>query len=66
MRILLSAWAGLHFAPPPSLWTLRRLVRQGSIYPAPVKVGKAYYVETTARLMTDAPVGLVGQMRCHP
>ena len=64
MRILLSDWAGLHFAPPPSLWTLRRLVRQGSIYPAPVKVGKAYYVEPTARLMTDAPaVGVVQQMR---
>ena len=64
MRIFLSAWAGLHFAPPHSLWTLRRLVRQGSIYPAPVKLGKAYYVEPTARLMTDAPaVGVVQQMR---
>ena len=65
MRILLSAWAGLHFDPAPSLWTLRRFVREGSIYPAPVKVGKCYYVEPTARLMTaDAPVsGVVQQMR---
>ena len=64
MRILLSDWAGLHFAPAPSMWTLRRLVREGSIYPAPVKVGKCYYVEPAARLMTDAPsIGVVQQMR---
>ena len=65
MRILLSAWADLQFDPAPSLWTLRRFVREGSIYPAPIKVGKAYYVEPTARLMTaDAPaVGVVQQMR---
>ena len=64
MRILLSDWAAQHFTPPPSMWTLRRLVRQGDIYPAPIKLGKAYYVEPNARLMTDAPaVGVVQQMR---
>jgi hypothetical protein len=55
-RILLAAWAEAQFDPPPSLWTLRRLVREGNIHPPPVLIGRQYYVEPTAKLLTaDMP-----------
>lgn len=46
--VLLLEWGRQHFNPPPSLWTLRQMVRAGKISPRPVKIGKSYYVETTA------------------
>ncbi|MGE8318326.1 MAG: excisionase [Comamonas sp.] len=49
LRVTLSAWASEHFSPPPSLWTLRKMVREGRIDPLPVKVGKSYYVQSDAR-----------------
>lgn len=48
-RVKLLDWAARHFDPVPSLWTLRRLVRDGKIEPKPVKVGKCYYVQEDAR-----------------
>lgn len=48
MKIPLSEWAARHYNPAPSLWVLRKWVRQGEIYPAPEKVGSAYYVEEHA------------------
>ena len=53
-KILLSAWAALHYDPPPSVWVLRQWVRSCQIFPAPEKVGKAYYVEPDAQRITDA------------
>jgi predicted site-specific integrase-resolvase len=53
-KIPLADWAELHYAPPPSAWTLRQWVRAGQIVPAPEKVGKAYYVAPDAKRMTDA------------
>lgn len=47
--ILLTEWGAAHFDPPPSLWTLRRMAREGQIQPAPRKAGKAYYVDPDAR-----------------
>jgi hypothetical protein len=44
----LETWARARFDPPPSLYTLRSMARMGKIQPAPVKVGKAYYVEPDA------------------
>ena len=50
-KVLLLAWGCAHFDPPPSLYTLRSMARMGKIQPAPVKVGKAYYVEPDARVV---------------
>lgn len=49
MKIKLTAWAARLYDPTPSLWTLRRWVREGQIHPVPELVGKTYYVEETAR-----------------
>lgn len=49
--VLLETWGRAHFDPPPSLYTLRSMARMGKIQPAPVKVGKAYYVEPDARVV---------------
>lgn len=53
MKLTLQSWASRHFEKPPSLWTLRRLVREGKITPPPVLVGREYQVEETARLVGD-------------
>lgn len=50
-KVLLLAWGSANFDPPPSLYTLRSMARMGKIQPAPVKVGKAYYVEPDARVI---------------
>ena len=56
MKILLADWASRHYSPAPSLWTLRKMVRAGLIYPPPEKIGSAYYVEDSAQhLATDRP-----------
>lgn len=49
--VLLEQWGKEHFDPPPSLWTLRAMARAGKISPHPVKVGKAYYVESDAEVV---------------
>nr|WP_231941639.1 excisionase [Burkholderia sp. PAMC 28687] len=36
------------FDPPPAITTARTWITQGKIWPAPVKVGRAYYVEEDA------------------
>lgn len=48
-KILLAEWAKRRYDPPPSDWVLRKWVRRGEIVPMPELVGKAYYVEPTAR-----------------
>jgi hypothetical protein len=53
MKTSLAEWAKLHFRKPPSLWTLRRMARDGEITPQPVLVGREYQVEETARLTVD-------------
>lgn len=49
--ITLQAWAAGRIVPEPSLWTLRAMARAGKIEPSPVKIGKAYYVTPTARVV---------------
>jgi hypothetical protein len=46
--VMLEQWGAANFDPPPSLWTLRAMVRAGKIQPRPVKIGKAYYVQPDA------------------
>lgn len=50
-NVTLEIWGAANFDPPPSLWTLRQMVRAGKIEPQPVKVGKCYYVAENARVV---------------
>lgn len=64
MKVLLEAWARSYFDPAPSTWTLRRMARDGEILPAPVKIGRSWYVDKDARHVSDAGRGsLVERMR---
>lgn len=55
-KILLAAWAAINYDPPPSMWVLRKWIRQGEISPMPVLVGRSYYVEEDAIRVTVANV----------
>jgi hypothetical protein len=48
MKILLDDWLKRNFDPPPAIRTARLWIKAGKIYPAPVKAGRAYYVEESA------------------
>jgi len=48
MKIRLDKWLSDNFDPPPAIRTARLWINAGKIYPAPVKVGRAYYVEEGA------------------
>lgn len=48
MKISLEKWAERNFDPPPAIRTARLWIKAGKIYPPPVKVGRAYYVEQNA------------------
>ncbi len=64
-KITLTAWAAKQFDPPPAERTLRLWVREGRIVPAPLKIGRAYYVEPTARHIAEvlADDRLVNRLR---
>ncbi|MBD8160998.1 excisionase [Pantoea agglomerans] len=56
--ITLSAWAEDEFGlPVPSTSTLCKYAKNGMIFPIPVKVGKTWRVERTAKFvgMSDKP-----------
>lgn len=48
MRVRLDKWLSDNFDPPPAIRTARLWINAGKIYPAPVKVGRSYYVEQNA------------------
>ncbi|MEM5429365.1 excisionase [Cupriavidus oxalaticus] len=48
MKLRLDEWLARNFAPAPAIRTARLWIKDGKIYPAPVKVGRAYYVEENA------------------
>ena len=63
MKLLLTEWAAKHYSPPPPLFTLRRWARDGEIWPAPEKVGKAWYVdESASRMAHAAPASLLQRL----
>lgn len=64
-KITLQAWAAHHFEQPPVENTLRIWARQGRIVPTPVKIGRTYYVEETARHIAEvmADDRLVNRLR---
>lgn len=47
--IPLSMWAARRYDPAPSSRTLRRWAANGSIFPAPKKNGRAYWVQESAQ-----------------
>lgn len=55
--IRLSAWAVAHYSPPPADRTLRLWVQEGRIVPAPVKIGRAYYVSPDAKHIAEVARG---------
>lgn len=62
-KILLAEWAKRHYDPAPSAWVLRQWVRKGEIIPVPELVGKAYYVEPSAKRITAPAVSLVERLK---
>lgn len=54
-KITLPVWASRHYDPPPVNNTLRMWVREGRIVPAPVKIGRTYYVDPDARHIAEIP-----------
>lgn len=64
-KITLMAWAAKQFDPPPAERTIRLWVREGRIVPAPLKIGRTYYVEPTARHIAEISQsgGLLSRLR---
>lgn len=51
----LDTWAARRYPErTPHITTVRKWVRDGKIYPAPVKHGRGYYVQPDAQYVTDA------------
>lgn len=63
-RITLEAWASANFSPPPTLPTLRAWARQQRIQPAPVKVGRTWYVEPCAQYDAAGRVSVQALVVC--
>ena len=53
MKIPLKAWAARQFDPPPHDRKLREIARAGKIDPAPVKLGREYWVEHVAQFVAQ-------------
>ena len=53
MKVRLDEWLKREFDPPPTIRTARLWINAGKIYPAPVKVGRSYYVERDAVFRGD-------------
>lgn len=48
MKIRLDEWLKREFDPPPAIRTARIWIKEGKIYPVPVKLGRSYYVDEKA------------------
>jgi len=53
MLIRLTEWVARTISPVPHKNTLVNWVKEGRIYPVPVFIGRSYYVEENARILTD-------------
>jgi len=51
MLLKLTLWAERNFMPPPHRNTLVNWAKSGKIYPLPVFVGSAYYVDENAKFI---------------
>lgn len=52
-KLTLAEWAKKRFASPPAERTLRLWVKAQRIIPAPIKIGRTYYVEQGARHVAE-------------
>lgn len=65
-KIKLRDWAERNFSPRPSDWVLNQMCRRGEIYPAPIKIGRDWWVHESARHIADstpANGGLLAQLQ---
>lgn len=53
MKIRLTEWAARNFSPAPCRNTIGNWIRQGRIAPAPVFIGRAYWVDADAKYIAD-------------
>lgn len=56
MRVTLSEWNKKYFARPRSARQLSRYIQDGKIFPAPIKVGREYEVDSEAILLNNETV----------
>lgn len=62
--ITLDEWASLTYGEKaPCMATLRRWCREGFIYPAPEKHGRAYFLQRSARYIHGANTELLNRIR---
>lgn len=59
----LADWAATRYSPPPSDWVLRKWARAGEIYPPPERVGRDWYVDETARRLTQHRDSVVDRIK---
>lgn len=52
-RLTLDEWNNNFFARPRSRRSLYRYIKEGKIFPAPIKVGRDYEIESTAILLDN-------------
>lgn len=55
MMLKLTLWAERNFNPAPHRNTLLTWAKDGKIYPLPVKLGTAYYVDEDAKYVDGQP-----------
>jgi hypothetical protein len=55
MKVRLDKWLEDNFDPAPAIRTARLWIKAAKIHPAPVKVGRSYYVEKDAVFRDGAP-----------
>ena len=65
--ITLALWARIRFDPPPPSRTLYRWIEQGKIIPAPIRLGRPYYVEADAVHIAELERGerLIDRLRAR-
>jgi hypothetical protein len=56
-KITLQAWAAARYDPPPGPRTVQRWARLGELSPAPVKVGRCYYINPNAVRISEVLAG---------
>lgn len=56
MRVTLKEWNKKYFARPRSARQLSRYIQDGKIYPAPVKIGREYEVDSEAILLNKEAI----------
>ncbi|WP_269766016.1 excisionase [Burkholderia ubonensis] len=59
LKIRLRDWLAQEFSPAPAMRTASRWIKEGKIYPPPIKVGNAYYVEKNAVYQENARPRLI-------